>query len=126
MDRFVSIAPQVRYEAFAKRQYEGLWLTVTGDTYQVMRIKAKSHAQILLTKIPGVATLTAYEITIGADFNMATTIRELKTDTQLTTKGTPEILNKEELRWFWVSWGDNDESGNTIIKVKQHESHGPL
>ena len=110
-------APNIRYEAHAKRHYDGFWLSVTGTKELVLRVKARNNAHILLAEIPGVDSLTAYDVTIGADSNMATSIRELKTKKTLVLQTSPTILNEYEFRWFWVSWGHYDESSNGRIKV---------
>ena len=92
-------------------------MTVSELTSYVFRIKAHSHANILLTDVPGVTTRTAYEIIIGADFNLNTKIRELKSNKLLVSKPSRGILSDEVYQWFWVSWGHYKEDKNGLIKV---------
>ena len=95
-------------------------------TAYVFRIKAASHANILLTEVPGVTTRTAYSIIIGAVLNLETQIKELKTDNVLKTVVSRGILSEKEYRWFWVSWGHYKESDKGMIKVCPFVAYYPL
>lgn len=115
-------AAVIRFDAYAKRKYDGFWITVAGTKSYNMRVKAGSNANILLTRVPGITSFTSYEIIIGdgTASNAKTKIKMLKNgkETLLATKDTPFVLSDSAFKWFWVSWGHFEESTKGKIKVE--------
>lgn len=86
-----------------ERAFEDIWLTVTGRTNAVFSVKACTDAHVALSEIPGLFTTNTYEIIIGGYGNAESKIR-LGRDTELKSESTPQILNCNDFRYFWVSW----------------------
>ena len=61
-----------------------------------------------MTSSPDVSYAHAFKITIGGEKNSKTTITKLdvngKEGDPLVEASTPDILNENEMRTFWVSW----------------------
>ncbi len=90
-----------------------LWLTLAGQFYVVVKVKACYHATLLLAEVPGMTRHNVYEIVLGNNYNTHSEIRLGVNGTAMAEANTDNLLDCKEYRAFWVSWG------NHLISVGQ-------
>lgn len=73
------------------------------------RVKAPNDAHIALTTGPS-DDQPIYEVFIGGWGNSKSVIRKNKTQPDVSQEDTPAILSNDELRGFWIRWGDGQIS----------------
>ena len=79
---------------------------VTGQTSFGVGIQSCSDAHIGLSEIPGLSSLNMYEIVIGGWSNTKSVIRRGRQGAIEVETSTPDILNCNSMKYFWVTWDD--------------------
>lgn len=84
-------------------EYSFVWLR---PTYQdlVFKVKAGSDVHVALSTVQG--TKDGYEVVIGGWDNSQSVIRT--EEGHVAEEQTPNILNADQFRYFWISWDSND------------------
>lgn len=83
-------------------------MTLRGGSYTVFRIRACQEARIILASYVKVATVSFYEIMIGANGNQASKIGKDGLSSGggggVVEAATPNVLHCNYTRSFWISW----------------------
>ena len=95
------------YHNPAKYSYDQTWLGIHGRSHLVFEIKACKDAHVGLGAILGNSESRMYELVIGQSSNTKTSIRRQPQQATAAIADTPDILNCDELRAFWVRWYSN-------------------
>ena len=93
--------------------YQPLMFSLTDRTDIVLAITACCDAQIALSEIPGVFAHRTYEVVIGSQDNTKTEIRGSVGGSPLYEVNTPQILNCNASRLFWITWSSGTISVGT-------------
>ncbi|CAH1794507.1 unnamed protein product [Owenia fusiformis] len=80
------------------------WITTYGLNQIVFEIEACSDAHIQLPLDPTNTAVDVYEVVLGGWANTQSAIRDRKMGELKTQAATPNILNCDEFRKFWISW----------------------
>lgn len=89
--------------------YESLMLSVTNVNEIVFGVSACSDGQIALSKIPGVIEFSTYELVIGAQSNSKTVLRKSVGGAVVAEVSSPQILDCNLERLFWITWRSNGD-----------------
>ena len=81
-------------------------LTVIGRTSNIFSLKACHDGHVGLAEVVGLSSLTMYEIVIGGWQNSKSVIRRARQGTIEVEASTPNILDCNSARNFWLSWED--------------------
>lgn len=76
-------------------------------TWLTFMVKAGGDGHIALSAVYGDIERKTYEIHIGADGNTKSYIRDGGQGIVRAESKTLNILDRDELRYFWVSWADH-------------------
>ena len=86
--------------------YDFMHMTVRERPYTIFSAMAPAQAHIALTEVPGVTRYNAYVVLIGAQSNQETWIRKDEGGSIIASASTPNILDPDNPRTFWISWYD--------------------
>ena len=70
----------------------------------VFRVMACSDAQVALSQLPGIFTHYTYELLVGVESNSKTILKSAIGGATLTEVDSPQILDCQSERAFWISW----------------------
>ena len=87
--------------------YNQFWLSVSGRWFMVFRVQACNDAHIGLAATAGNSENRLYEVVIGGNGNTQSFIRRTRLSSNEAVAETPDILNCNELRTFWIQWENN-------------------
>ncbi|XP_035829271.1 uncharacterized protein LOC101849581 isoform X3 [Aplysia californica] len=82
-------------------------VVVDNKTFLTFKIKAKCEANIALCAIYGDVERKTYEISLGAEENNKSFIRDGSLGPVKSEAKTVNLLSDEEFRYFWLSWANN-------------------
>ena len=97
--------------------YNTAHLTVLDSTDLVFKVATEDNALLALSVIPGVYDVMTYEIAIGETGNRLVQIRDGIGGAILAHAEKYGLLDRDELRSFWISWGSGRVSvgqGSTV------------
>jgi len=94
-----------RAYTFPNRGFSTLHRSLLDTLQTVFRVRSASDAKVALLSIPGNFKAPSYELVIGAAQNTMTVLRcRSVTGDVVFDIDTPDILNVDELRSFWIGW----------------------
>ena len=101
------VVKSARVYTSSNQLYRTLHRSLLDAQGTVFKVKAAHDAMISLLSVPSNFNAPSYEIVIGANGNTMTVLH-LKSELNdvIFQVYTPNILNADELRSFWVSWLD--------------------
>ena len=82
------------------------WFYPVGQFIE-FELRACDNARIRLAQIPKNEGTSGYDIVLGA----ASSITKLNDDSQKVTVNTPQLLNCQAMRKFWITWSDGVRVG---------------
>jgi hypothetical protein len=88
--------------------YKDTGLTLSTCTSLVFHLKIATDAYLALTPTKGNYDGKIYEIVIGAFSNTCSIIRVAKQDNMVASGSSPNILDADSFRPFWISWSNNN------------------
>jgi hypothetical protein len=89
----------------SSRDYFTLHRSLLDTQQTTFKVKSASDAKVALLSVPSNFKAPSYELIIGADQNTVTILRCKSISGDVVFEiDTPDILNSNELRPFWVSW----------------------
>ncbi len=88
-------------------QVEEQWVTVSGSSSFVFRVKACQNVRVILASVLGNSKYGASKIVIGEDNMKSYFYLNVQEDNPLIVD-TPNILNCNEFRAFFIQWTLND------------------
>lgn len=96
----------MKSSAVSGDEFKANWVTLRGGSYIVFRVRACQDARIILASYIKVATVSYYEIMIGANGNQASKIGKdgLSSGGGVIEANTPNVLHCNYTRSFWISW----------------------
>lgn len=74
-----------------------------GETDMVFAVRARRDVHLLLAAMPGTDSTLAYEVHLGMNSNQESLITRKDGSLRLVLE-TPDILDPDEFRCFWMSW----------------------
>ena len=87
--------------------YENVWISVIEHGFITFSVRTCKNAYVLLSFEPDLASEFAYEIILGDD-DLVSHILEGSGGYPIATASTPDLLDCNTHRQFWISWtGEN-------------------
>ncbi len=83
---------------------DGIWLTHEFDNHFAFKVKAEQGVEVALASVPHLTQEQAILLCIGCVTNQKTIIWDMSNLEDLCQEDTPNILSKDEFRWFWISY----------------------
>jgi len=88
--------------------YQDTGLTLSTCKSLVFNLKISTDAYLALTPTKGNYDGKIYEIIIGAFGNTCSIIRVAKQDNMVASGSSPNVVDANEFRPFWISWTNNN------------------